>query len=73
MTTDGRVKRGQERRAAWRAAARAIQRSGARELRGLEDDVSELAETTLRAIIDYCEARARGEMRSPPGGVGGVS
>lgn len=71
--TDGRVVRGQHRRAAWRAAALAIRRGGAWELKGVLDEGSELAAATLEAIAAYCEARARGEMRSPPGGVGGAS
>ncbi len=71
MQRDGRVRRGEERRAAWQAAAAAIRRSGARELRGALEEPSELAQTTLEAIATYCEARARGRMGSPPGGVGG--
>lgn len=68
--TDKRVQRGADRRAAWRAAALAIRRGGAVELHRLSDDgVSDLAAATLEAIEDYCDARARGDLGPPPGGV----
>lgn len=73
--TDRRVQRGADRRAAWRAAAEVLRRHGDYELAAQWDALdrapqeSVLALQTLRAIVAYCDARARGELVSPPGGV----
>lgn len=67
--TDKRVQRGADRRAAWRAAAEVLRRHGDYELAAQWDAPSVLALQTLRSIVAYCDARARGELVSPPGGV----
>ncbi len=61
------------RRMAWRHAAEGVESDDASDDVAFDGDdgLTRLYRETRADIVKWMKARARGEMRSPPGGVGG--